>query len=158
MIELCFNDFYQQNYEHKNYCLYIMKNGLGDILYIGISEVSVWERWFGWGGHLVWEGALIYGQSSIGEKIENHLPESLRWNIQLWTLQDCIDFLGSSIPSHNSRTIQDIEPLMIKALAPALNHIYNYSPGKDTTPKSEKEKAFEKYVNQSYDEIFNKKK
>lgn len=158
MIEISFWDFHEQKYEEKDYCLYVMKNGLGDVLYIGISDVGVWGRWFGWGGHMMWDGNIIYGQSSIGTKIENHLPDSLNWNIQLWTLQDCIEFLGDFISSHVQHTIQDIEPLMIKKLSPALNRTYNYKPGKDTTPKSEKEIALEKRIDKAYDEIFNKKK
>lgn len=158
MIELSFLDFHEHNYENDAaYRLYVMRNGLGDVLYVGISDVDIWGRWFGWGGHMIWDGNVIYGESSIGEKIENHLPDSLGWKIQLWTLKDCIDFLGDFIPPHNTRTIQDIEPLMIKKLFPALNRTYNYKPGKDTTPKSEKEVKWEKYVDQAYDEIFNKK-
>lgn len=158
MIEISFLDFHKQNYIDKDYRLYVMKNGLGDILYIGISNQSIWGRWFGWGGHMMWDGHVIYGESSIGEKIEYHLPDSLHWNIQLWSLQDCIEFLEELIAPHVEHTIQDIEPLMIKKLSPALNRTYNYTPGKDTTPKSEKEIALEKRVDKAYDEIFNKKK
>jgi hypothetical protein len=158
MIELTLSDFHEQKYEDEGYSLYIMKNGLGDVLYIGISDVDVWRRWFGWGGHMTWDGNVIYGESTVGTKIENSLPDSLSWKIQLWTLEDCIDFLGKAIPPHNARTVKSIEPLMIRRLSPALNLTYNYNPGKDTTPKSEKEKAWEKYVDQAYDEIFNKKK
>lgn len=158
MIELSLLNFHEQGYEDRGYCLYIIKNGLGDVLYIGISEVDVWTRWFGWGGHIMWDGDVIHGESPIGEKIENHLPDSLSWVFQLWTTEDCIEFLGDFIPHHASRTIQDIEPLMIKKMSPALNRTYNYNPGKDTTPKSEKEKKWEDYVNKAYDEIFNKKK
>ena len=62
MIELSFEDFHEQNYDHQDYCLYVLKNGLGDILYIGISKNNIWERWFGWGGHVTcdmgWKGHL----------------------------------------------------------------------------------------------------
>ena len=52
MIELRFEEFHEQDYEDRGYCLYVMKNGLGTVLYVGISTVSVWYRWFGWGGHM----------------------------------------------------------------------------------------------------------
>ena len=158
MIELSFWNFYQQKFEEKDYRLYVMKNGFGGILYIGISEVNVWSRWFGWGGHITWDGNVIYGESPIGVKIERHIPDSLNWKIQLWTLEDCIKFLGDDIQPHNSQTIKTIEPLMIKKLSPILNSTYNYNPGKDTTPKSKKEKEWEENVDQAYQEIFNKKK
>ena len=158
MIELTLRNFHEQNYEDtEGYCLYVVKNGLDDVLYVGISDGDVWGRWFSWGGHMMWDGNVIYGESPIGTKIEYHLPDSLSWKIQLWTLKDCIDFLSKTIPPHNQRTIQSIEPLMIRKLSPTLNATYNYNPGKDTMPKSEKEKMLEKRANQAYDEIFNKK-
>jgi hypothetical protein len=55
------------------------------------------------------------------------------------------------------RLVRDIEPLIIQKLSPALNRTYNLNPGKDTTPKSQKEMDWEKYVDKAYDEIFNKK-
>lgn len=159
MIELTLSDFHEQNYEdNEGYCLYVVRNNLDDVLYVGVSDVDVWGRWFGWGGHMMWDGGVIYGESVVGTKIENNLPDSLSWKIQLWTLKDCIDFLGKSIPPHNARTVKSIEPLMIRRLSPALNVTYNYNPGKDTTPKSEKEMTLEKRADQAYDEIFNKKK
>ena len=55
------------------------------------------------------------------------------------------------------RLVRNVEPLIIKRLSPALNGAYNLNPGKDTTPKNQKEKDWEKCVDQAYDEIFNKK-
>jgi len=159
MIELNLVQFHEQQYQEKGYELYILKNGLGDILYIGISTNNIWERWFGWGGHLTWDRNVIYGESSIGMKIENHLPDSLNWKIQLWTLKDCIRFCSKELPSDISMvTIRNVEPLIIQKLSPALNAAYNLNPGKDTTPKSQKEKELERKADESYREIFNNKK
>lgn len=158
MIELSFKDFHEQNYEEEGYCLYVMKNGLGDILYAGISIVDVWTRWFGWGGHMTWDGNIIYGESPVGAKIENNLPNSLNWNIQLWTLKDCLLFCRNELPSVVSEiTIHDVEPIMIQKLAPVLNATYNLTPRKDTTPKSHKEKDLEQKAETVYRKIFNKK-
>ena len=158
MIELDFLQFHEQKYREKRYELYVLKNGLGDILYIGISQSNVWERWFGWGGHMMWDGNVIYGESPIGVKIENHLPDSLNWKIQLWTLEDCIKFCRKELPGDIlKKTIHDVEPIMIRKLSPALNNTYNLNPGKDTTPKSPKEKELEQKADAAYDEIFNKK-
>ena len=71
MIELTFRKFHDGRYSDKNYQLYVMKNGLGDCLYVGISVVTIWERWFAWGGHMVWDGNVIYGTSPVGVKFEN---------------------------------------------------------------------------------------
>jgi len=159
MIELDFIQFHEQQYREKRYELYVLKNGLGDILYIGISKNDIWQRWFGWGGHMTWDGKVIYGQSPVGVKIENHLPDSLNWKIQLWTLQDCVKFCRNELPSDKLEiTIHEIEPIIIRKLSPALNGTYNLNPGKDTTPKSQKEMELERKADELYREIFNSKK
>ena len=159
MIELSFLEFHEQQYPAQPYCLYVVKNASEDVLYVGISVINIWERWFGWGGHMMWDGKVIYGESPIGAKIENHLPDSLSWKFQLWTLEDCLEFCRKELPSDFSEiTIHGIEPIMIRKLSPALNLTYNLAPGKDTTPKSKKEKDLEEGTDTAYDEIFNKKK
>jgi hypothetical protein len=165
MIELSFKEFYDQSYEDEDYCLYVMKNGLGDILYIGISTADIWGRWFGGAGHVPWSGTMLYGNSTIGEKIVNHLPDSWDWKIQLWTLKDCLAFCEMELPDPKfkmtigeySDAVHDVEARMIRKLSPALNRHLNLYPGKDTTPKSEKELKWERYVEQAYDQIFNKR-
>jgi len=157
MVEISFLEFHEQQYPPDPFCLYVMKNGSGDVLYIGISTINVWERWFAWGGHMTWDGDVIYGESPIGVKIENHLPDSLNWKIQLWGLGDCLEFCRSELPHDTSRlTIQDIEPIMIKSLSPALNVTYNINPGKDTTPLSKKEIVQKKKLDELYKSIFNR--
>jgi len=158
MIELSFREFHDYKYRERGYELYVMKNRLGDILYIGISTIDVWGRWFAWGGHMMWDGNVIYGDSPIGVKIENHLPDSLNWKIQLWTLKDCLKFCGKELRVDASEaTIRDLEPIMIRKLRPAMNGTYNLDPGKDTTPKSWKEIELERKADEAYNEIFNKK-
>ena len=159
MIELDFQQFHDQKYREQGYELYVLKNGLGGILYIGISKSDIWQRWFGWGGHMTWDGKVIYGESPVGVKIENHLPDSLNWKIQLWTLQDCVNFCRNELPIDTLEiTIHEIEPIIIRKLSPALNGTYNLNPGKDTTPKSQKEMELERKADELYREIFNSKK
>jgi hypothetical protein len=159
MIELDFQQFHDQKYREQGYELYVLKNGLGGILYIGISKNDIWQRWFGWGGHMTWDGMVIYGESPVGVKIENHLPDSLKWKIQLWTLQDCVKFCSNELPSDIlETTIHEIEPIIIRKLSPALNGTYNLNPGRDTTPKSQKEMELERKADELYREIFNSKK
>ena len=165
MIEMTFWNFHEQKYHEfgLGYCLYVMKNGSGGVLYVGISVVDVWDRWFGQGGHITWDRNIIYGESPIGVKIENHIPDSLSWKIQLWTLEDCMDFCGKKCPDltlitldEYKQLVHNVEPRIINKLSPALNRTYNLNPGKDTTPKSQKEIDWEKFVDKSYNEIFNK--
>ena len=158
MIELTLLDFHEQPYHEQQFCLYVLKNASEDVLYVGISVNDIWERWFGWGGHMLWDGIVIYGESPIGIKIENYLPDSLKWKIQLWNLNDCLEFCKEEIPIDNSTiTIHDIEPIMIRKLSPALNGTHNINPGKDSTPKSKREIERQKALDQLYKEIFNKK-
>lgn len=166
VIELRFEDFHEQNYNDEGFCLYVMRNGQGTVLYVGISTANIWLRWFGHGGHMTWDGKVIYGESSIGAKIENHLPDSLNWKIQLWTLQDCLEFCG--LEPLNPRfkmtggeykdAVRSIEASMIRKLSPALNRHLNLNAGVDTTPESEREMMWKRYADRSYDEIFNQKK
>jgi hypothetical protein len=157
VIEIELERFHNSEYEEQGYCLYLLKNGNGDVLYLGITQGNVWDRWFGFGGHIVWDGEVIYGTSPIGEKIENHLPESLKWKIQLWTLEDCGRFCKDELPSSgNSMTVAFFEPIMIQKLSPILNSTYNLHPGKDTTPKSKIETEKEKKLDEAYKKLFEK--
>lgn len=156
MIEIDFQDFHDQNYEETGYELYVMKNGLGDVLYVGISKWSIWERWFGWSGHMIWLDDLVTGNTSVGKKIANHLPDSLKWKIQLWTLEDCVNLCKDEFHNSPSPDISFIEPFMINKLSPILNVSCNIQPGKDTTPKSKKEIEREKLLDEAYRKIFEK--
>jgi hypothetical protein len=165
MIELSFKDFHDQSYDDDSYCLYVMKNRLGNVLYVGVSTADVWSRWFGGTGHIPWSGTMLYGNSTIGEKIVNHLPDSWVWKIQLWTLKDCLTFCEMELPDaafkmtagEYNDAVHDVEACMIRRLSPALNRHLNLNPGKDTTPKNKKEIEWEKFVEKMYREIFDKK-
>jgi len=158
MIEIVFESFCDHDYVDEGYDLYVMKNGLGEVLYLGISTQSIWERWFGWNGHMHWEANVIFGKSPVGEKILAHWPDSLKWKIQLWTLADCVTFCKDVLPVNRSHlTIKFVEPFMIQKLSPILNVTYNLNPGQDTMPMSEREKKREEILDNMYDKIFNKK-
>jgi hypothetical protein len=157
MIELNFVEFHDQNYVDQGFCLYIVKNEIEGILYIGISTNDIWERWFGWGGHMTWDGKVIYGESLIAKRIESQLPDSLKWIIQLWTLEDCWEFCRHELPPNLAEvTVHDVEPIMIRKLSPALNAIYNLNPGKDTTPKGKNEIEREQLLDPVYKELYDK--
>jgi hypothetical protein len=157
MIELTFLEFHEQQYDEQQYCLYVVKNGDENTLYVGISTNNIWERWFGWGGHITWDGNVIYGESQIGVKIEDHLPDSLKWTIQLWSMTDCLEFCREELPTDLPEiTIHYLEPIMIRKLSPALNVTLNLNPGRDTTPKSKKELERDKLLSRLYKETFNK--
>jgi hypothetical protein len=136
-----------------------MKNGLSEILYVGISSQCIWNRWFGWNRHIMEGPSYLLGASTVGLKIVEHLPDSWEWKIQLWTLEDCVFYCKDLLPSTRRKlNIEIIEPYMIQRLSPSLNVIYNLTPGIDTTPKSSKELKREKSLNDMYKKIFDKNK
>lgn len=157
MIEITFENFHEHNFLEEGFVLYVLKNGLNDPLYVGISRKNIWSRWFAFGGHMIWDGKHILGQSAVGHKIVDHLPDSLNWKIQLWTLQDCIKFCKDILPPLRQYPIEFVEPFMIQKLSPILNGSYNLSPGKDTKPKSKKELEREELLDKMYKKIFDGK-
>ena len=79
MIEIDFKTLCDQGYASDEYHqLYVVFNGKGDVLYIGITRRNVWERWFGFGGHMIYDKGRFLGLSAIGTKIEDYLPDSLK--------------------------------------------------------------------------------
>jgi len=106
----------------------------------------------------LWDGKYVIGQSAVGQKTVDHLPDSLKWKIQLWTIEDCIKFCNDTLPPLGRYTFEFVELYMIKKLSPILNVYYNLSPGSDTTPKSKKEIERKNYLDKMYREIFDKKR
>ena len=157
MIEITFEDFHEHNFDEEGFVLYVLRNGLDDALYVGISRKNIWSRWFAFGGHMIWDGKYIIGQSAVGQKIVDQLPDSLKWKIQLWMLQDCIEFCKDILPPLRQYTIEFVEPFMIKKLSPIMNGSFNLNPGKDTTPKSKKEIERERLLDKMYKKIFDEK-
>ena len=142
MIELTFLSFHEQQYQEQQFCLYVVRNASEDVLYVGISLNDIWERWFGWGGHMTWDGSV---------------PDSLKWKIQLWSLKDCFEFCRDELPTDTSTTtVHDIEPIMIRKFSPTLNGTHILNRGKDNTPKSKRDVERENALDQAYKEIFDK--
>lgn len=158
MIELTFKDFYEHKYHEDDFNeLYVMKNGLEEILYVGISSQSVWNRWFGPNGHITATERYMAGNSTVGQKIVDHLPDSWNWKIQLWTFEDCRMFCIDELNPEGRYTINFLEPFMIQKLRPSLNVTYNLNPEVDRMPKSEREKMREAELDRVYRDIFEKK-
>ena len=150
--------FYEYQYSHDGlYELYAMKNASDEYLYVGISTQTIWNRWFGWNGHITVGPRYLVGESSIGRKVVDHLPNSWDWKIQLWTLDDCATFCAEDLNPSGRYNIKWLEPIMIQKLRPSLNNTYNLNPGTDSTPRSQREIEREKFLDQAYRDIFEKK-
>lgn len=157
MIEITFREFFEYTYpDDECYDLYILKNGLGEVLYIGISSDNIWNRWFGWRGHITVGPNYLIGESSVGEKLVDHLPDSWNWKIQLWTFENCKAFCADELNPNGRYDIKWLEPIMIQKLRPSLNVIYNLNPGVDNMPLSEREKKRQDALDKAYRDIFEK--
>jgi hypothetical protein len=157
VIEIDFECFHNGEYQDDGYELYTIKNDSGDLLYIGISQRGICERWFGFGGHILWSGNYAAGNSAIGQRIVDHLPKSLNWKISLWSFDDCVSFCKNDFHIPAIPTIQLLESYMISKLSPIMNEVCNLKPGKDTTSKSQKELEREKILDEVYRKVFEKK-
>lgn len=157
MIEITFKEFYEDRYlKDEFHELYVMKNGLNQILYVGISNQNIWNRWFGWNGHIIGDARQMIGASKVRQKIVDHLPNSWNWKIQLWTLNDCLDFCAKEINPHGKYSIKLLEPFVIQKLQPIMNVSLNQSPTADLMVKSEKEKRRETQLDKAYNKTFGK--
>ncbi len=133
MITITFQSFFEGKWvdrDNERYELYVVRNHK-DILYIGISQSDIWDRWFGGFGRMKKNaGGYWYSTDTIGRNIIENMPDSLNWSIELWTLEDCIKLFGDKIKkmgfSIERSDIKDYEKLMIQELWPELNTTYNY--------------------------------
>ncbi len=121
MYTLQFNDFMDADkFPSGNLVLYVVRNK-SNILYVGISKSGIWNRWFGSRGRLT---KNIYDEwlytDSISSFIVKNMPQSLKYSIDLWTIEECRDFL-SITDTH----LRDVENSMIADLFPSINFINN---------------------------------
>ena len=126
MKKLKFFEFYQGEFEDIGYELYFLRDNDDEAMYIGISRISVWHRWFGGAGSHMSVGENkneIYGTSYVGQVIERRFPNSWDWEIELWTREDCLKILEKDLVGrdYSNISIQTIEPLMITKFKPLYN-------------------------------------
>lgn len=107
-------------YPIGNIVLYVVREN-NKILYVGISNAGVYNRWFGSQGRMtknIYDEWVTYDM--IGNLIVDNMPKSFKWSIDLWTLGEVSGFLGSS-----SADLKCIENELICALLPSTNVIGN---------------------------------
>lgn len=127
-LKLEFSQFMAGNYDDQKpgqqpFKLYIVRESL-TVHYVGISNRNIWSRWFeGSRGHIQFNiyGEML-GNSTIGKLVlQNHKL----FTIELWTIPDCLSFLGFTKYDKINCSIHDLEPRMIKKFKPTYNVIYN---------------------------------
>ena len=123
-LEFLSGEYPDKEYGEEPYQLYVVRKKT-QVLYVGISESNIWNRWFyGNRGHVQTNiyGELM-GRSSVGNAVTEE-PQAC--SIELLTLSECIEYCRDI--SHfkiNRCDIKDVEPAMIFKLKPTLNVIFN---------------------------------
>lgn len=90
-------------------CFYVVRNDI-EILYIGISKIGVYNRWFGGQNpHIKFRFEEIYGTSTIGKNIIDNFPDSKKWLIDQFSEIECLEYLNKPyVLDENKRiTIDD---------------------------------------------------
>jgi hypothetical protein len=130
MLDISFDEFQRGTYKDGDYGLYVLSDG-AVMLYIGISESNVWNRWFSSrNSHMIkMANGRWIGNSSISQYVIAHMPESKDYRIRLYTLEDLRSLWADEIIKRHvvpTRTdFRDFEALMIKRFQPLYNASLN---------------------------------
>lgn len=128
MISLTFGEFAKGEYPDdmsEPYVMYIISNGGATPLYVGISTLNVWNRWFSARKcHMLdmHDGQWL-GMSRIGQLVADNIPGSLAWRVELLTQKDCQARLEEEIKLSTFVRfgLHTLESMMIKKLQPSVN-------------------------------------
>ena len=148
MKTLKFSEFYKNQYKDVGYELYFVKDSKGQALYIGISNGSIWNRWFGTGiSHISTDfKGKLHGASHIGQIIVGNLPYSWDWTIELWTKIDCVKNLAieNIAIKINRITIKDLEVKMIRKFNPLYNVLHGEGYHEDPSDRKRLDDEYKK--------------
>lgn len=149
MLSLTFKEFMKGNYGEKigkyysetDHKLYVIRNG-DDILYVGISKSGIWNRWFGGLGRMKKINGRWWWKDLISREIIEHMPESLKYTIELYSLDELFEIFKDEIGERYTDNawreatwrLSDLEAMMIEKLHPALN-VQNNRYGRDPHPE-----------------------
>ena len=134
MITLTFDEFKTGDWTNDDsfYQMYIISDQNDyNIFYIGISEVDIYNRWFGLVGHIPGFTDSLLLCSHIGSRIVDNVPESSGYIVKLLTLQDAM-FIARCAdddfrPDSRFTDIRSCETVLIKRFLPPDNSVHNAS-------------------------------
>lgn len=125
------------------YSIYRFRDG-EFVLYVGKTSRNILERLF--------EHIGIDGQTQMTTLIEDNLPEALNWEIDLFTVKECIPLIKRHLKVEriNERNFDLAERAMILESRPAMNMSLNAHPlalpSKYTRKRAKRmRKAFRQY-------------
>ncbi len=102
------------------YSIYCFRDG-DFILYVGKTKRHIVER--------LWEHVGFAGQTQMTSLIEDNLPESLGWEIDLFTVLECIPLINKHLKVKriiNECDFDLAEEAMIRESHPAVNRSLNF--------------------------------
>jgi len=85
--------------------IYVVRND-SEILYVGMASYGIYRRWFIDPGHHLYindSNIPIRGNSKIGNKIIDNLPQSMKWTIDLWSIKDLLLFFNKDYRIENNK-------------------------------------------------------
>lgn len=102
------------------YSIYRFRDG-EFVLYVGKTARNILER--------LYEHIGIDGQTGITKIVEDNLPESLNWEIDLFTVRECIPLIKKyfKVKRIKDWDTDSAEKAMIQACRPALNSTLSYN-------------------------------
>jgi hypothetical protein len=124
MISINFETFVSGKYDSRGelHQLYVVCDAT-QVYYVGIARNGAWDRWFGSLGRMRQDATgKWHGEDAVSHEIISHMPESLNYTIDLYTIDNCRTFITiRGIALDPSCDLLDIESIMIDLLRPCLN-------------------------------------
>ncbi len=118
-------------------CVYVVRDG-NAVLYVGKVESCCIRKRFEM--HLGLSGPT-HTPSKIGTLIHKNAPDSDQWQIEIYTVEDCNEFLAAHGATHRVRKVNTAERALIHYFHPSVNIQSNPSPQQGSWQKHQRAKA-----------------
>lgn len=105
------------------YCIYVIRDN-ATVFYVGKANRHIIDRLR---EHLGLSQRTPT-PSSTGEFVKANAPESDKWQVELFTLDDCAPHVKTVFPNFKRWDVEVAEKAMIRTLRPCLNGTYNFDP------------------------------
>ena len=124
MLTYTLAEFLENDADEGDATIYVVRDG-NSVLYVGKATRGVQNRWLAFpSSHIAHmdENTWI-GNSNIGRTIQENLPLSRNWEIDLYTAIECKDVIFNHLQNYNDRLTSLAEIAMIQTLKPYLNSV-----------------------------------
>lgn len=110
--------------------LYIMRGADNAALYVGQSSSNVVERICDHLGMGYGYGLSAWDADAVGIFVQDHLPESETWDVELRTFEECVPLMRKHMPHCRvieKCTLRDAERALMAEFRPRFNVAQNNS-------------------------------